>query len=203
VGEVLFTISMSLDGYIAAPDDKPSQGLGKGGEILHDWAHGGEWGRFSPTGVDREVLNEMVADRGAGIVGRRMFDIAGAWGGNPGGPAFVLTHEPPEEWTKPDSPFTFVTDGVESALKQARAVANGKDIVIGGGASVAQQFLRAGLVDVVQIHLVPVLLGGGIRLFEHLGDEQIKLERLRVIESPYVTHLKYRVIKEDSPTGGE
>ncbi|MFG1684255.1 dihydrofolate reductase family protein [Nonomuraea sp. NPDC049269] len=196
MGKVIFSISMSLDGFIAAPNDEPGRGLGEGGEVLHDWVHGGEWGSFGPKGIDAEVLGELAAEVGAIIVGRRTFDMSEAWGGHsPGGlPCFVMTHRPPEEWVREGSPFTFVTDGVESALAQARAVAGDRGIAIGGGADVGRQFLRAGLVDDLQIHLAPVLLGEGIRLFE-IGGEQVRLLRTRVLESPFATHLRFEVAK--------
>jgi dihydrofolate reductase len=134
---------------------------------------------------------------GAGIIGRRMFDVTGGWGGNPpGGPDaryFVLTHSGPAEWARPGSPFTFVTDGIESALAQAKAVAGDKDVGLGGGANVIQQYLAARLVDELRLHVAPVLLGAGKRLFDHLGDQTIELERTRVIESPYATHLFFAV----------
>ncbi|MBT2230600.1 dihydrofolate reductase family protein [Nonomuraea sp. NEAU-A123] len=197
MGKVIFSISMSLDGFITAPNDEPGWGLGEGGEVLHDWVHGGEWGSFGAKGIDAEVLGELVAEVGAIIVGRRTFEVSGAWGGHsPGGlPCFVMTHRPPEEWVREGSPFTFVTDGVESALAQARAVAGDRGVAIGGGADVGRQFLRAGLVDDLQIHLAPVLLGAGIRLFE-IGSEQVRLRRTRVLESPFATHLRFEVAKD-------
>jgi dihydrofolate reductase len=111
-------------------------------------------------------------------------------------PSFVVTHAVPQEWVYEGSPFTFVTDGVESAVEQARAVAGDRDVSV-GAASIAQQCIRAGLLDEVHINLVPVLLGEGVRLFEHLGDGQVELERTRVIEAPGVTHLTFRLVKED------
>jgi dihydrofolate reductase len=121
----------------------------------------------------------------------------GWWGEEPPyhGPVFVLTHHARGPLTKGETTFTFVTDGIESALEQAMAAAGGKDVALGGGANVAQQYLAAGLLDELQIHLVPVLLGGGVRLFEDLGPGHRELECTRVIESPAVTHLRYRVVK--------
>jgi dihydrofolate reductase len=203
MGKLVADITMSLDGFITGPDDAPGRGLGERGEVLHNWVMGRPWryddeGRlFAPLDVDRKVLQEAVGSMGAGIIGRGMFDVAGAWGGNPPGGRdaryFVLTHAVPPEWARPDSPFTFVTDGIESALAQARAVAGDKDVGIGGGASVIQQYLAAGLVDELRLHLAPVLLGAGKRLFDHLGNETIELERTRVIESPFATHLVFNV----------
>jgi dihydrofolate reductase len=142
-------------------------------------------------------------------MGRRMFSGGqGAWEDDPNAdgwwgddppfrhPVFILTHQPREPVTKQGgTTFTFVTDGIESALEQAQAAAADKDVAVGGGANVAQQYLRAGLLDELQIHLVPVLLGSGVRLFEHLSSEQVELEGTRVVESRAVTHLRYRVVK--------
>ncbi len=152
--------------------------------------------RVSPASAD--LLREAHGTMGAFVTGRRTFDIANGWGGSPplGVPSFVVTHTVPQEWVYEGSPFTFVTDGVESAIQQARAVAGGKTVAV-GAASLAQQCLKLGLLDEIQIHLVPVLLGEGVRLFDHLGGEPIELESTRVIETPGVTHLTFRVIKED------
>ena len=203
MGKVVFEISMSLDGFIAGPNDRPGLGLGEGGERLHQWAydlaswrerHGLAGGQ---TNRDAELLDEAFRNTGASIVGRRMFDNAEEWGENPpfDMPVFVLTHQAREPLVKGATTFTFVTDGIESALAQARAAAGAKNVAIGGGANVAQQYLKAGLLDEIEIHLVPILLGGGIRLFDRLGDAQIELERMRVIDSPAVTHLRFRVVK--------
>jgi dihydrofolate reductase len=203
MGKVVADITMSLDGFVTGPDDAPGRGLGERGEPLHNWVMGGPWRyadesrRFAPLDVDRDVLLEAMGSIGAGIIGRRMFDVTGGWGGNPpGGPNaryFVLTHSVPREWERPDSPFTFVTDGIDTALAQARAVAGNKDVGIGGGANVIQQYLAAGLVDELRLHAAPVLLGAGKPLFAHLGDKTIELERTRVVESPYATHLFFTV----------
>jgi dihydrofolate reductase len=195
-------ITMSLDGFVTGPNDAPGCGLGERGEVLHNWVMGGPWSYagehpFHPLDVDRDVLMSAVSSIGAGIIGRRMFDITGGWGGSPPGGKdaryFVLTHSVPEEWVRPDSPFTFVTDGIESALAQARMDAGDKDVGIGGGANVIQQYLAAGLLDELRLHVAPVLLGSGRRLFDHLGDRTIELERTRVVESPYATHLFFTV----------
>jgi dihydrofolate reductase len=207
-----FEISMSLDGFVAGPDASMELPLGEGGERLHEWVyglkawrepHGMEGGEAN---VDSEILAENLEGTGAILMGRRMFSgdggpwgddpFEGWWGDDPPFrmPVFVLTHHPREPLTKGDTTFTFVTDGIESALEQARAAAGGKDVAIGGGASVAQQYIRSGLLDEMQIHLVPLLLGDGVRLFEnHLGGDQPALEPTRVVESPSgVTHLSYR-----------
>jgi dihydrofolate reductase len=149
--------------------------------------------KVSPTSAD--FLREVHRTIGVMVQERRTFDIANGWGGRPrlGVPAFVVTHTVPQEWVYEDSPFTFVTDGVESAVEQARAVAGDKNVAV-GAASIAQQCIRAGLLDEIHIDLVPVLLGGGVRLFEHLGTEPIELESTRVIEAPGVTHLTFRVV---------
>lgn len=204
MGKVTFDITMSLDGYIAGPNDGLELPLGAGGERLHEWVYdlkswrephglaGGE------TNRDAEILEESLKTTGAIVLGKRMFDNAQGWGENPPFhvPVFVLTHTAREPEVKEGgTTFTFVTDGVESALEQARAAAGDKDVAVGGGANTAQQFLKAGLVDEIQIHVAPMLLGGGIRLFDQLGPQQIDLEPTRVVESPRVTHLKFRVVK--------
>jgi dihydrofolate reductase len=204
MGKVHVDITMSLDGYIAGPNDGPDLGLGEGGEQLHDWvfglatwreAHGLEGGK---TNRDAEVLDEAIRDNGAVVLGRRMFDNAHGWGDNPPFhvPVFVVTHEAREPIAKEGgTTFTFVTDGIESALEQAKAAAGDKNVSIAGGANTIQQYLSAGLVDELQIHIAPLLLGGGIRLFDDLRADQIELETTRVIESPEVTHLRFRVVK--------
>jgi dihydrofolate reductase len=199
-------LTMSLDGFIAGPNDGPEQPLGEGGMRLFDWFSAGDtdYGlpgtelvfRVSPQSA--ELLREAHARMGAFVTGRRTFNITNGWGGNPplGVPTFVVTHSaPPGEWTYEGSPFTFVTDGVESAVEQARASAGDKDVAV-GAASIVQQCIRAGLLDEIHLDLVPVLLGDGVRLFEHLGGP-IELERTRVVEGTEVTHLTFRVVKED------
>jgi dihydrofolate reductase len=202
MGLVASDISVSLDGFIAGPNDRPGQGLGENGERLHEWAfrlrswrepHGLAGGE---EGQDADVLDEAFRNLGAVVLGRRMYENAEGWGDEPpfGVPVFVLTHEARENLAKQGgTTFTFVTDGVENALEQARAAAGEKDVSIAGGASTIQQFLAAGLLDQIQIHLIPLLLGGGVRLFDHPGT--LELQPTRVIDSPGVTHLKYRVPK--------
>ncbi len=142
-----------------------------------------------------EILKDGISTIGAGIWGRRTFDIAHAWGGHPpGSPAFIVTHHVPQEWVKEGSPFIFVTDGVESAVHQARKAAGDKDVVI-GTASILQQCLNAGLMDEIHIDVAPLLLGQGVRLFDHLNINPIQLERIQVVDAPGVIHLGYRVIK--------
>jgi dihydrofolate reductase len=203
MGKVAMGLSMSLDGFIAAPNDGPGSPLGEGGERLFAWySAGGVEYRLPGTEMvfnvsphSAELLWEAHTRMGAFVTGRRTFDITNGWGGSPplGVPTFVVTHTVPQEWVYEGSPFTFVTDGVESAIEQARAVAGEKDVAV-GAASVVQQCIRAGLLEVIHLDLVPVLLGGGVRLFEHLGVGPIELVRSRVIEAPGVTHLTFRVL---------
>jgi dihydrofolate reductase len=208
-------ISMSLDGYIAGPNQTLDDPLGEGGEALHEWAvalkswresHGRSGGE---TNASSEVLDEAIRGTRATVMGRRMFsggqgpweddpNADGWWGEEPpfGHPVFILTHHPREPVAKQGGTiFTFVTEGIESALEQAQAAAGDKDVAVGGGANVAQQYLNAGLLDEVQIHLVPILLCGGVRLFDNLHADRIELEPAGVVEAPGVTHLKYRVSK--------
>jgi dihydrofolate reductase len=204
MGKVAMGLSMSLDGFIAGPNDGPGQPLGEGGERLFEWFSTGdtEYGLpgtemvFRVSRQSAEMLREAHAGMGAFVTGRRTFDISNGWGGNPplGVPTFVVTHAVSQEWAYEGSPFTFVTDGVESAVEKARAIAGGKDVAV-GAASIAQQCIRAGLLDEVHVDLVPVLLGDGVRLFEHLGAGPIELESTRVIEGAGVTHLTFRVVK--------
>jgi dihydrofolate reductase len=206
MGKVSVGLSMSLDGFIAGPNDGPDSPLGDGGERLFAWYSAGDTDyelpgtemvfRISPQSA--ELLREVDRTMGAFVTGRRTFDIANGWGGRPplGVPTFVVTHTVPKEWVYEESPFTFITEGVEDAVEQARAVAGENDVAV-GAASIAQQCIRAGLLDEVHINLVPVLLGGGVRLFEHLGITPIELESTRVVEAPGVTHLGFRVLRED------
>ena len=202
-GKVTLDITMSLDGYIAGPNDEPENGLGDEGERLHEWvyeletwrkAHGLEGGEMNQ---DAEMLDELLNATGAVIVGKRMFDNAGGWGEDPPFkvPVFVLTHEAREELTKGETTFTFVTEGPETALAQARAAAGDKNVSIGGGASTVQQFLEAGLLDEMRIHIAPLILGGGVRLFDNIGAH-LDLEPLPVHQSPRVTHLRFRLEKK-------
>ena len=151
------------------------------------------------TDRDAEVLDESFKTTGAVVMGRRMFDVAeGPWGDNPPFhmPVFAVTHDAREKVFKEGgTTFTFVMEGIESALKQAKGVAGDKDVSVAGGANIIQQYLKAGLMDEIQIHLVPVLLSEGIRLFEHLGTEKLEQERTRVIESPGVTQLRFNIVK--------
>ena len=208
-------ISTSLDGFIAGPNPTLEQPLGDGGERLHEWAvglrswrerHGLEGGE---TNTDAEVVAEAIASTGAVVMGRRMFSggsgrwdddpmANGWWGDDPPFrvPVFVLTHHArPPLRLRGGTTFAFVTDGIESAVAQARAAAGDRDVSIAGGASVVQQCLRAGLLDELELHVAPVLLAGGTRLFDGLPPQPARLEGTRVIASPAVTHLRYRVVR--------
>ena len=203
MGKVTFNMTISLDGFVAGPNDSPENGLGDGGDALFNWYFSGDTDVYMSEGVpplkvskqSAEILKDGISTIGAGIWGRRTFDIAHAWGGHPpGSPAFIVTHHVPQEWVKEGSPFIFVTDGVESAVRQARKAAGEKDVVI-CTASILQQCLNAGLVDEIHIDVAPLLLGQGVRLFDHLNINPVQLERIRVVDAPGVTHLGYRVIK--------
>lgn len=199
MGIVTFSIAMSLDGFVAGPNDGPENGLGDGGEILHQWLFNGsteiptEDGQMvlkvSPESA--ALINEERSKTGAQVWGRKTFDITHGWGGHPpGSPCFIVTHHVPQEWTGPESPFVFVTDGVESAIRQAKAAAGEKNVAI-CTASILQQCLNAGLVDQIYVHLVPVLMGKGVRLFDHLSIDPMELKSVRVIAAPGVTHLGF------------
>ncbi|WP_067174661.1 dihydrofolate reductase family protein [Microtetraspora niveoalba] len=191
MGKLILEMTMSLDGLTAAPKVSVDHPLGEDGERLHGWL-GIDGSPVSET--DREISAEMFTDTGAFIFGRRTFDVGeGPWGddGTFGMPCFVVTNRPREQLVKGRTTFTFVTDGIESALEQARAAAGDKDVIVIGGAEVARQYLAAGLIDEVRIHLMPVLLGAGTRLFD--SGPRLQLERTRLVESPAVTHLTFRV----------
>ncbi|HWX96351.1 MAG TPA: dihydrofolate reductase family protein [Solirubrobacteraceae bacterium] len=206
-----FQISMSLDGFVAGPNQSEENPLGEGGMQLHEWAfelaawrepHGQPGGEVNAS---TRVVEESLENVGATVMGRKMFGGSGPWGEDPWEgwwgedppfhtPVFVVTHHArPPVAKRGGTTFTFVTDGIESALEQARSAAEGKDVALGGGASVAQQYLKAGLLDEMQIHLVPVLLGDGARLFENLAGAEPGLELVDSVAAPGVTHLTYRV----------
>ena len=206
-------ISTSLDGYVAGPHQSEANPLGEGGEALHEWAfelkafrepHGMEGGTVNAS---TPIVEEELANVGAEIMGRGKFGPPGGghwgadpwrgwWGDNPPfhKPTFVLTHHQREPLTLSDTTFNFVTDGIESALEQARQAARGKDVIVGGGADAINRYLVAGLVDEIELHVVPILLGGGARLFEGVGPG-LRLEPVRAVDAPEVAHLKYRVVK--------
>lgn len=192
MGKVILDISMSLDGFITGPNDNHEQPLGEGGERLHEWIWKGT--------TDDLMQGGTVAATGAVVTGRRTYDLVDGWSGSHplhGVPVFVLSHNVPQKVPLGESAFTFVTNGVESAIKQAKTAAGDKNVYVLGGANVAQQCIKSGLLDEMRIHMVHVLFGAGIRLFDHLGTEQIELESTRVIEAPDVTHLRFRVVKEN------
>ncbi len=195
-GIVMLELSMSLDGFIAGPNVDVEQPMGDGGERLHHWMFSGKTEREAD--VDEE---QTFTSSGAFVMGRRTFDLGvGPWGENPTfhAPCFVLSRDAHETIPKAGgTTYTFVTDGVESAVAQAKAAAGDKQIMVMGGANTAQQCLRAGLLDEILIHLVPVLFGDGTRLFDHLSPEpiEIELERTTVSEAHGVTHLRFRVVK--------
>ena len=204
MGKVVFNMTMSLDGFVAGPNDSPEKGLGEGGDALFNWYFSGDTElpisdgnmvlKVSPQSA--EILQESFQHYGAGVWGRKTFEIAHGWGGHPpGSPCFIVTHNVPQEWVYEGSPFTFVTDGVESAIRQARQAAAEKDVVV-CTASILQQCLNAGLMDEIHVDVAPLLLGKGVRLFDHLNINPTELECIRVIQAPGVTHLGYRVIKE-------
>jgi dihydrofolate reductase len=205
-------ISVSLDGYVAGPNQSLEDPLGEGGERLHDWLialqvwreaagwEGGEENASSP------VVRDSFANVGAEIMGRGKFGPPGGgpWGDDPWRgwwgetppfhkPVFVVTSHPRDPLTLGDTTFTFVTDGIHAALDLARQAAGGKDVFIGGGAQVINQYLAAGLLDELELHVVPILMGGGARLFEGVGP--LRLEQVRVVEGPGVAHLKYLVVR--------
>ncbi|HLO16021.1 MAG TPA: dihydrofolate reductase family protein [Anaerolineales bacterium] len=201
--KVVFNMTMSLDGFVAGPNDNPDNGLGDGGEALFKWYFSGDTeisvGSGSPvlkvSPQSAKILKEAIATYGAGVWGRRTFDIARAWGGHPpGSPCFIVTHSVPHEWVHEGSPFTFVTDGIESAIRQARKAAGDKDVVV-CTASILQQCLNAGLMDEIHVDIAPLLLGNGVRLFDHLNIHPTELQCIRVVEAPGVTHLGFRVVK--------
>ena len=208
-----FNISMSLDGFVAGPNQSEENPLGEGGEQLHEWvvqleawrkAHGYEGGEINAS---TPIVDESLENVGATVMGRNMFGGDGPWGEEPWDgwwgdeppfhmPVFIVTHHPREPVVKEGgTTYTFVTDGIESALEQAQEAAGGKDVALAGGASIAQQYLKAGLIDELELHVVPVLLGGGARLFDNLGDAKVGLECTRVVEAPGVTHLTYRIVR--------
>jgi dihydrofolate reductase len=213
-------ISVSVDGYVAGPNQSLESPLGEGGEGLHAWAfalrafrepHGMEGGVVNAS---TRVVEESLAGIGAEIMGRGKFGGGpgpwpeadpwnGWWGDEPPFhmPVFVLTHHARAPLTLADTTFTFVTDGVESALEQARDAAAGRDVLIGGGAEVIGRYLSAGLVDELELNVAPVLLGGGAKLFDGVGSE-IGLEQMRAVEAPGVTHLKYRVTRRPAAARG-
>jgi dihydrofolate reductase len=213
MSKVRVHIAISADGYVAGPNQSEENPLGEGGEQLHDWfvalkawreRHGMEGGEVNES---TPIVEESLDNVGAEIMGRGKFGPprGGPWGDDPWPgwwgedppfhkPVFVLTHHEREPFTLSDTTFTFVTEGIGAALEQAKAAADGKDVYIGGGADIINQYLAAGLVDELEVHVSPLILGSGERLFEGVGPD-LKLEQLRAVEAPGVAHLKYRVVK--------
>jgi dihydrofolate reductase len=210
VAKLRFSISMSLDGYVAGPDQSLDNPLGVGGESLHDWViatrswrerHGRDGGE---TGLDDDRMEAYSENIGSTIMARNMFGPPGGgpWGDDPwrgwwgdeppfGTPVFVLTHHERDPLELGATTFHFVTEGIEAALERAFAAADGRDVLIGGGASAAQQYLRARLIDEMEIHVVPVLLGGGSRLFDNLNGSATGYESVGLVSSPAVAHYTY------------
>jgi dihydrofolate reductase len=193
MSKVIFDISMSLDGFMTAAGQTREEPMGAGGLRLVEWA-------FEGDERDRQVIADGVAGVGAVIAGRRTYDTSVAWWGANGptgdarAPVFVVTHSIPDDAPE-GGVYTFVTGGIEQALEQARAAAGDKYVTVMGGAETGQQYIRAGLVDELSIHLVPLLLGAGTRMFEHLADEQIELEQVEVTKGQKATHLRLRSVK--------
>jgi dihydrofolate reductase len=191
---------MSLDGIIAGPDDRPEQPLGVGGEQLFTWFEDGDTAsRFYPwmsmSAVSAAAFDGFIERIGAVITGRRTYEIARAWEGEgevPGVPLFVVTHQVPDQVPPADPPYTFVTDGIASAVRQALAAAGGKDVRL-MGASIIRQCLQAGLLGELTVELVPAVLGRGVRLLDGLDPSSVGLKVTGVIDAPGVTHLTYKV----------
>ena len=213
MGKLKLDITMSLDGFITGPNITLEDPLGEGGESLHEWIfglkawreqHGLEGGEEGPDG---DLVREGLQQNGAVIMGRRMFSGgSGPWESDPNAdawwgdeppfhaPVFILTHHEREPVPKEGgTTFYFVTDGIESALEQAREAAGEKDVLLAGGAQVAQQYLKSGLLEEIMLHVSPLILGDGTRLFEGIGPEEATLETMEVVESPAITHIRYRV----------
>ncbi len=195
MSKVVSDISMSLDGFITGPNVRVGNGMGDGGDRLHDWG-------FDPktkTETDAKIWDEKSASTGAVIMGKRMFDVGfEPWGDPPPFrmPVFIVTHEEREPLPmKGGTTYTFVTDGIEVALSLAHAAAGDKNVGIWGGANIIRQYLSAGLLDEMQIHLIPILLGDGIRLFEGLDPEGIELRKTSSTDTPTATHFRFEVVK--------
>jgi dihydrofolate reductase len=208
-------ISISLDGCVAGPNQSQESPLGEGGEGLHDWvvqlaawrgSHGLEGGEVNES---TRIVDEARENVGAAMMGRNMFGPPGGgpwgdepwrgwWGDDPPYhyPVFVLTHHEREPLEmEGGTTFHFVTDGIEPALERAREAAGGKDVTVWGGAQAINQYLAAGLLDELELHIVPILLGDGARLFADLGEADVRLKQVRAVEAPGVTHIKYRVVR--------
>jgi dihydrofolate reductase len=214
MSKLRFNVSMSLDGFVAGPDQSEENPLGVGGMDLHQWlfplavfreTHGEADGEVNAS---TPVVEGWTDNVGAILMGRNMFgggpgpwsEDADAWNGWWGDdppfhvPVYVITHHPREPLQmKGGTTFHFVTDGIEAALEEAKEAAGGKDVSIAGGAAIIQQYLASGLIDEMDVSVAPIFLRDGARLFESLGDAKLELEQVRVVEAPGVAHLKYRV----------
>ncbi len=214
MAKLRFQITMSMDGFIAGPDQSEENPLGIGGMQLHEWAfklaawrepHGKDGGEVNAS---TDVVEESLQNVGATVMGRNMFGgHPGPWGDDPWDgwwgdeppfhmPVFVITNHAREPLQKTGgTTFQFVTDGIESALEQAKQAAGGKDVALGGGASVAQQYLSAGLLDELELTIAPVFLHDGTRLFENIAGVEAKLVPVRAVHTTEVVHLKYEVVR--------
>jgi dihydrofolate reductase len=215
MAKVIVSLAASLDGFIAGPNDGADNPLGDGGMRLFDWYFDGDTPSrhyqavasrgipvpaFKLSRISAQIFDELIESCGAVVTGRRTYNITNGWGGNgptPGLPLFIVTHSVPEHVPQgvEGTRYTFVTDGVESAIAQAKAVAGNKYVSL-VGAAVPRECLRLGLLDEIQMHLVPMLLGGGVSFFGRLGTGKTDLEIMRVVEAPGVTHLRYRVTNQ-------
>ena len=194
--KVTTQFTMSLDGFIAGPNDEVDRIFKWYGAGDTNFPVEGTEMVFKISRASADLLKEEWGQIGAIVTGRRDFDVSNAWGGETvlGVPTFIVTHSPPEEWVGKQPLFIFVTEGVESAIEQAKTAAGDKNVSV-GGTTIVQQCLKLGLLDEIQIDMAPILLGDGIRLFDALGPEPIELEQTAVIEGTGVTHLKYRIVK--------
>jgi dihydrofolate reductase len=216
---LIYDVSMSLDGFSAGPNHGPDNPMGDGGLRLGAWRQelAAFRQKFPFAGLEGGVINASTAvfeddTTGSMIIGRNMFGGGhgawrepawdGFWGGNPFGvPVFVLTHHHRDPLVSPgQAPFTFVTQGIQPALEMARQAAGGRDVLVGGSANVARQYLAAGLLDQIDLHLVPILLGAGLRVFDDAALAAVALEQVRVVEAPGVTHLRYTIRRAPSTT---
>ena len=203
MAKVVYSLSTSLDGFVAGPNDGPENGLGeRGGMHIFDWYMDdgepiGDTGLFSPQGANRAVVAQMIAESGAMVAGRRTWDITNGWGGShpfPGMGIVLLTHEAPAEIPQGDSEIRVVTSGIEEAIAVAKELAGDKTVSF-AGASAGKQALAAGLVDEILVNVAPILLGAGVRMFDEWGGDSIRLEPIATIAGPHVTHLRYRVLR--------
>jgi dihydrofolate reductase len=193
MGKVKVEISMSLDGFITGPNVRVGNGMGDDGDRLHDWMFDAK------TETDAEIVDEQFASIGAVVIGKRMFDVGfEPWGDPPpfGMPVFIVTHDARAPMPmQGGTTYTFVTEGIDAAVELARAAAGDKDVGIWGGATIIEESLEAGLVDEMQVHLVPVLFGAGTRLFGDPRSRRIELTRTSTVDTPGATHLRYTVVR--------